>query len=120
MSSSPFFDPLLLLLDDPDLLDALLAGEDPELADAAPGAGAPPAAPVEPILDEAAIYAAIQADLAAAFGVDPTAFADADALIVALSDLEAPAEIVAPEAVSGEGSGEMSWTETVREDWALG
>ncbi len=119
MSSSPFFDPLLLLLDDPDLLDALLAGEDPELADAVPGAGAPPAAPVEPILDEAAIYAAIQADLAAAFGVDPTSFADVDALIVALSDLEAPAEIAVPE-FSGEGSGEMSWTETVREDWALG
>lgn len=117
MSSSPFFDPLLLLLDDPDLLEALLAGEDPALADAVPGASGPT---VEPILDEDAIYAAIQADLAAAFGVDPTSFPDVDALIVALGDLEAPAEIAVPEGFSGEGSGEMSWTETVREDWALG
>ncbi|BDG74850.1 hypothetical protein [Roseomonas fluvialis] len=41
MSIALLFDPLLLLLDDPALLDALLAGEDPDLAAAVPGAPSP-------------------------------------------------------------------------------
>lgn len=54
MPLTPPFDPLLLLLDDPALLAALLAGEDPALAAAVPGPAAAPPAPAPPAPDPVA------------------------------------------------------------------
>jgi hypothetical protein len=133
MSTSVFFDPLLLLLDDPALLDALLAGADPDLAAAVPGAATPGAEPpVTAPPDDApqtiedleaalaAIEAAARAALADAFGLDPDLLSDVDALITAIAGLEQPPGDDAPEAVSGEASWDLSSAEAVREDWALG
>lgn len=133
MSTSMFFDPLLLLLDDPALLDALLAGEDPDLAAAVPGAATPATDPpvtappedAAPTIEDleaalAAIEAAARAALADAFGLDPDLLGDVEAFITAIVGLDPPAEGGAPEAVSGEASWNPSWAETVREDWALG
>lgn len=117
MPITQFFDPLLLLLDDPELLAGLLSGEDPSLADSVPAATGPQA---EPSIDDAAIDAAISAELVAAFGFDPTTFDDIDALIASLAPPDASTAGEVADLVSDAGSWETSWSEPVREDWAVG
>lgn len=152
MSMIPPLDPLMLLVDDPRMLAALLAGEDPALAPAVVGAGAPmqaeapavepaptPGAPFTLVPEDAfptieeldamladsyapepGLDAAMRAELAEAFGLDPALVDDEDAFMAALAALEAPPEDALPEQVSGEPYWDPSWVEPVREDWALG
>jgi hypothetical protein len=65
---------------------------------------------------EPGLDAAARAELAEALDLDPTLADDQDAFMLALAALEPPPEDDLPDRVSGE----PSWAETVREDWALG
>jgi hypothetical protein len=144
MSFALPFDPLLLLLDDPALLAALLAPPEPELApaQAAPAAPPPPpAAPApEPLPDdafpdiaameamlaqslvdeaEAAPDLALRQELAGWLGLDDAQAGDEAAFLAVLADLPPPVAEELPEGPSGAGY-DPTWQETVREDWALG
>jgi hypothetical protein len=148
MSSTLPYDPLLLLLDDPALLEALMAGADPDLASGVATAPAPqdvsvPASPGEPpgapppedrfptteeldalladsYAPEPGLDAATRAELVDAFGLDPALVDDEAALVAALAALEPLPEDDLPDLVSGAPPWDPTWSETVREDWALG
>jgi hypothetical protein len=144
MSFAPPFDPLLLLLDDPALLAALLTPPEPGLAAPVPAAAPPPAPPVPPVppvvfaedtfptieeLDallaeshqaETGPDLALREELAAMLGIDPLLAADEAAFMAALAALEPPPPEELPEALSGEPPWDPAWSEPVREDWPLG